>query len=264
MLDFSNENIIHVSNNGIEYIQFRKLLEYGVPHAYTLKRDNIDFTGGAENEESSYKKICNEIKINSNTLVKPYQSHTSKVKCIDMVRKREDVKDVDGLITDAKEVTLTTKNADCILFLLYDPVKKVIANVHSGWRGTYKKIIEKTVVKMVTHYKSNPEDIICCISPSLRKCHFEVDEDVKELFEGIFEFTKQTTDFIKIGEIKENKQKYFIDTVAINKVLLLELGLKEENIIDSNICSMCNSDKIHSARVEGANYKRATALISLG
>jgi len=263
MVDFSNENILHVKTEEIEYIQFKKLLEYGIPNAYTLRGDNIDFSGDSENEESSYKKICDELKIGVDTLLKPCQSHTSVVKCINKVIKIEDLKNIDGLITNTKNISLTTKNADCILFLIYDPVKRVIANVHSGWKGTFKKIIEKAVVKMITHYNSDPKDIICCISPSIRKCHFEVDEDVKELYESIFEFTKQSKDFISVGEIKENKQKYLIDTVLINKILLLNLGLKEENIIDCNICSMCNSDKIYSARVEGEKYKRATAIISL-
>jgi len=255
-----NENILHVKGNGIEYIKFKKLLEHGVTHAYTLKGGNIDFSGDAINEKSSYKKLCDELKLKESSLVKPYQTHSSNIRCINRFVEREDLKDVDGLITDKKDIVITTKNADCILFLIYDPLKKVIANVHSGWKGTFKKIIEVAVVKMITNYKSNPEDIICCICPSIRKCHFEVDEEVKKLCENIFGFIKQTEKFIESGE---GKQKYMIDTVLINKILLLNLGLKEENIIDSGLCSVCNSDKLHSARVEGENYKRATGIIVL-
>ncbi len=65
------------------------------------------------------------------------------------------------------------------------------------------------------------------------------------------------------GEIKEKKQKYYIDTIRINKILLKQLGIKEENIIDCEICSVCNSDKISSNRVEGKKFTRATAIISL-
>ena len=54
-----------------------------------------------------------------------------------------------------------------------------------------------------------------------------------------------------------------IDTVLINKILLTGLGIRKENIIDSDICSVCNSNKISSYRVEGKDFKLATAIISL-
>lgn len=263
MFNFSNEEIIYIKGKDIEYIQFKRLLKYNIRHCYTLKEENLDFSHNSEYEKESYNKICNEIKIDENTLVKPIQTHTSTIRFIDKIIERESLKDVDGLITNQKNIALTTKNADCILFLFYDPVKKVVANVHSGWKGTFQKIAEKTVVKMINYYKCNLEDIICCISPSIRKCHFEVDEDIKKLCENIFGFTEKIEEFIEIGEIKEGKQKYMIDTVLINKILLLELGLKEKNIIDCNLCSVCNKDRINSARSEGENFKRATAIITL-
>ena len=83
------------------------------------------------------------------------------------------------------------------------------------------------------------------------------------LCEEIFKFTGKLDEFIFKGEIKEGKQKYYIDTVKINKILFKDIGIKEENILDSEICSMCNSDKIHSARAEGESFTRAIALIEL-
>lgn len=263
MFNFSNDNIIYQRNGDIEYIQFKRLLKYGIKHAYTLKGENLDFSKDSEYEKSSYARISKAIEIDENTLVKPVQTHTSIVKCIDEVIQSQDLQDVDGLITDKKNIALTTKNADCILFLFYDPIKKVIANVHSGWKGTFQKIAEKTVVKMIDYYKCNPSDILCFICPSIRKCHFEVDEDVKDLCSEIFGFTNQLEEIIEVGEIKDGKTKYMIDTVLINKILLKECGLKEPNIIDCGICSVCNHDRVHSARTEGKNFKRATAIITL-
>lgn len=263
MFNFSNEQIIYKSTGDIEYIQFKRLLKYGIKHCYTLKGDNLDFSKDSKFEKSSYDRIANALEINQNSFVKPIQTHTSVVKCIDRVLDSEDLQDVDGLITDKENIAITTKNADCILFLFYDPVKKVISNVHSGWKGTFQKIAEKAVCKMIDCYKCNPEDIICCICPSIRKCHFEVDEEVKILCEEIFGFTNRLEEIIEVGEIKDGKVKYMIDTVLINKILLKECGLKDKNIIDCNICSVCNQDKIHSARVEGEKFKRATAIITL-
>lgn len=258
-----NDEIIFKDNGEIQYIQFKRLLKYGVKHAYTLKGENLDFSGDSKFEPESYAKIARALEIDENIIVKPKQTHTDVVKCISEVSAREELEDIDGLITDKENIALTTKNADCILFLFYDPVKKIIANVHSGWKGTFQKIAEKTVIKMINLYKCNPKDIIVCICPSIRKCHFEVENDVKELCEEIFGFTSRLEDIIEVGEIKYGKTKYMIDTVLINKILLLECGIKENNIIDCGICSVCNQDKIHSARAEGENFKRATAIICM-
>ena len=163
------------------------------------------------------------------------------------------------MITNKKNIILSTTNADCILLLLFDPVKKVIANIHSGWRGTLQRICVCAINKMKENYGCKEEDIICCICPSIRKCHFEVDRDVYDLFYDEFQDLKNYFDEI----IERKGNKWYIDTVLINKLLLKKIGLKNENIIDSNICSVCNKDLIHSYRAEGKDFKLSTAIISL-
>ncbi len=263
MKKLGNDNIIVKQGNGIQYIQFKRLLEHGIKHAYTLKGDEINFRSDSKEEKESYKKIFESIGLDIKTYVKPQQRHTSNVYCIDKVMKTEELLETDGLITDKENITLVTTNADCILFLFYDPVKKVIANVHSGWRGTFQKIGENAVAKMIEEYNCNPEDIEIYICPSIRKCHFEVDEEVKEECEEIFKYTGKTNEFIEKGEVKDGKQKYFIDTILINRILFLNQGIKENNIYDCDICSVCNSDKIRSYRAEGKDFKLATSIISM-
>lgn len=263
MFNLKNEEIVYVQKDGIEYIQFKKLLKYGIKHAYTLKSKNIDFSFNQDKNSKSYEKICQVLEINPKTVLQPFQTHTDIVKCIDTIELTEELENVDGLITNKPEIALTTKNADCILFIFFDPVKRVIANVHSGWKGTFKKISEKTVQKMINFYGSKAEDILCFISPSIRKDHFEVDEDVKDLCQSIFGFTGRIEEFIEIGEKVDKQQKYYIDTVLINKILLENMGLKSKNIIDSGICSVCNGDKIESVRVDGDLSGRATMIVTL-
>ncbi len=263
MNKLGNDNIIIKQGDGIEYIQFKRLLNYGIKHAYTLKCEGINFRSNSPEEIDSYKKIFDCLGLNLETYSKPLQKHTNNVKCIDRVMEKSELENTDGLITNKENITLVTTNADCILFLFYDPKEKVIANVHSGWRGTFKRIGEKTIEKMIQEYHCNPENIEIYIWPSIRKCHFEVDEDVKLECEEIFGFTNKINEFIQKGQIKEGKQKYFIDTVLINKILFIKMGIKEENIIDCEICSVCNKDKIRSYRAEGKEFKLATSIISL-
>ncbi len=278
-MDLSNENVVHIKKDGIEFLQFRKLLEYKdiINHAYGIGIDRNYRTEKANKEkldEVSYKKaikdytdLCFAIDSSIEHLVKANQYHTDRVKVVThkMNSKMPDIDEeefskIDGLITNKKNIMLSTTNADCILLLFFDPIKKVIANVHSGWKGTLQRISVKTVQKMQKEFSCNPEDIICCICPSIRKCHFEVEKEVKELFEKEFQEIKP-----KETWIEENipNQKWNIDTVKINQILLQKLGLKPENIIDSKICSVCHSNIIHSFRAEKEGYGLSTALIEL-
>lgn len=260
MKDLSNENIIHVKNNGVEYIQFKRLLQYQdkIVHCYTIGRDkNYRRKEAGDN----YIHLCKALEIDYEKLVYSNQLHTDKVESIEEVIDFEKEKlNVDGLCTNAKGVTISTVNADCILLIFYDPIKNVIGNVHSGWKGTLQRISIKTVQKMMQEYGCDPKDIICCINPSIRKCHFEVEAEVKEKFE------KEFIDIENINEIIAEtipNQKWNIDTVLINKILLQRIGLLEENIIDSGLCSVCNKEQIHSFRVEKEGYGVETALIGL-
>lgn len=258
-MDLSNENIIHIKKDNVEYIQFRKLLEYkNITHCYTLKSDGkLNFR--SENNATmlkSYENISRELGFTN--IIKPKQTHSDNITIIE--NNERNLNEIDGLITNEKNVTLGTTSADCISLLFYDPNKNVIANVHSGWRGTEKGIAKKTVQELIEKFNCQPKDIICCICPSIRKCHFEVDEDVKEIFYNKYGDLPEINDIISENTAKH---KYYIDTVLINKFLLRQIGLRKENIIDSNICTVCNSNLFHSYRVDKENSGRNMAIIEI-
>lgn len=263
MRDLSNDIVIQKNKNGMNYLQFRKLLELNVKHAYALKGDfwNIERKGrNLLARKESFRRLCEAIELNAENLTKPNQMHTDNVAIIDKVCTQEELKDTDGVITAKENIVLATTNADCILYLLYDPQNRVIANIHSGWRGSYQRIVEKTIDKMIENFNCNPEDIIVCICPSIRRCCFEVDADVKEMFCEKFSFLENLDEFIVNGY---NENKFYIDTVGINNCLLQAKGIKKENIYDSGICSVCNSDLVHSYRAEKEEFKLSAAIISL-
>lgn len=278
MKDLSNENVVHIVKNGVQYLQFRKLLEYNdlISHSYSLGT-NLDYRTAKVNKEEmlkeeynksieNYKNLCDAINIDYINIIKTNQEHTDNVKIVNNKIKinepdinLKEYNYTDGLITNKSNLILSTTNADCILLIFFDPITRTIANVHSGWKGTLQRISTKTVEKMKKEFNCKPENIICCICPSIRKCHFEVDKDVKEMFEQEFKEIKTNEYIYK----QEDKEKWNIDTIFINKMILKAQGLKESNIIDSGICSVCNSELIHSYRVEKQGYGLATALISL-
>ena len=278
MKDLSNENVIHINKNGVQYLQFRRLLEYKdiLVHAYSLGIDTNFRTSRGKNKKQlspeemqqaykNYDKLCNAIGESYINIVKPNQDHTQNIQKVDKKINLNlpdfnlnKYNSTDGLITAKKDILLATTNADCILLMFFDPVRKVIANVHSGWKGTLQRISVEAIRKMQKEYESCPEDIICCICPSIRKCHFEVEKDVEQLFRD--EFKELNLELIIE---QKSEKKWNIDTVQINKEILKMAGLSEKNIIDSKICSVCNSDLIHSYRVEKEEYGLATAIIGL-
>lgn len=275
MKDLSNENVIHVKKNGIEYLQFKKLLEYSdiINHAYGIGLERNYRTSKNKGDKAynksinDYKDLCTAIGIDYTNCVKPCQEHTKNIRTVKQKMNKgkiefeqEEYKATDGLITNQANIALATTNADCILLIFFDPVKKVISNIHSGWRGTLQRISVQAVNKMKNEYNCNPKDIICCICPSIRKCHFEVHADVQGLYYNEFKNLKEIDNLIVpiLGE-----DRWTIDTVEINKIILKQEGLKEENIIDCGICSVCNSDLIHSFRVEKEGYGLGTAIIEL-
>ena len=266
------ENYIIKNNNGISYLQFTRLLEYEeiIQHAISLKPINIGcnntFYKKQEETYANYQKLCNMLKLDYQNIYRPYQTHTDIVKCVkseDAGIFTKDFRDVDALVTNRKNKILSISIADCIDLLFFDPIKRVIANTHSGWQGTYKLISMKTVENMVDNYGCNPKDIICCIGPSIRKCHFEVDEDISEKFYEKFKYLANINEVISKGRQYNNIQKYNIDTVLINKETMLQIGLKKENIIDCGLCTVCNSDKFHSYRVDKEVAGRNTGIIVL-
>ena len=195
---FENENIIYKDICGVEFIQFKKLLQYDdiVTHAYCLgidknfrtsRADGVKITDEEYNKAlSNYKDLCKVLDLNYINIVKTIQTHTDNISNIEE-KKIEGPdfnthKDVDALCTNKEDIILSTTNADCILLLFFDPVKKVIANVHSGWKGTFQRISVKTVRNMKEKYGCDEKNIIVCMCPSIRKCHFEVGKEVYNLF----------------------------------------------------------------------------------
>ena len=268
MKDLSNENVIHNKKDGFEYLQFRKLLEYeNVKHCFTLKPSdfgsNLTYLEKKEEIIKNFKTLAMEFQFDFENLCRPKQTHTDKVARIEegdegIYNPKFD--NVDGLVTNQREKALILSFADCTPLLFYDPVKKVIANSHSGWKGTMQEIGVRTVEKMQQEYGCDAKDIICCIGPHIRKCHFEVDKDVRDMFYEKFKHLENREDIIQYNQ---EKNKYYIDTTAINKQILQIAGLQKKNIIDSNICTVCNWDICHSFRTEKDLSGRAVSMMML-
>ncbi len=256
----------------VEYYTIDSFSDTGlVKHCFSTRRGGV--SGGVyesmnlrqhcddskENIEKNFEILCSAIGIDKEDLVLSKQVHEDKIMNVGRgdrgngIWKENKFKSADGLITDEPGVALVTFYADCVPLYFLDPKKKVIASVHSGWKGTVKRIGQKTVEKFAADYKSNPEDIIAAIGPSIQVCHFEVGRDVAEIFEKNF----------KSQVVEERGEKVFVNLQKAVAEQLLESGIRSENITDSKICTYCNWEMLFSHRKTGGRRGNLAAVSEL-
>ena len=167
------------------------------------------------------------------------------------------VYEADGLMTDLPGVSLVVYSADCIPILFYDPVRRCVAAVHAGWRGTAAGIATAAVDRMKNVYGSRPEDILAAIGPGICPDCFETHEDVPNAMTAAL-----GTGVLHHIKIKENG-KFAVDLKAINVMRLEHAGLDRSHIAVSSLCTSCDSDKFWSHRKLGTNRGSMAAAIQL-
>ncbi len=155
----------------------------------------------------------------------------------------------DALITDKKNLGLAIAIADCTPIFIYDKKIKVIAAVHSGWKGTEQKILLKTLMKLQKDYNSIAENIICYIGPSISQSNYEVGAEVAQLFDQSF--------LIPIGE------KYLLDVSGLNFKTLLDFGIPKNQIQKSELCTYEFGSLLHSYRRDGNLSGRSLGVIAI-
>ncbi len=142
----------------------------------------------------------------------------------------------DAMITDRTGLMPAVKLADCQGVILHDPVKKVTAVVHSGWRGSVANIIGKTIDRMKRDFGCRPANILAGIGPSLGPCCAEFVNYKSELPEHFWEY-------------KDDRDCF--DFWQISRDQMTGAGLAEENIEFAGLCTACNTDLFYSFRKEG-------------
>ncbi len=151
----------------------------------------------------------------------------------------------DALVTNIPKKLLLIQVADCQPVLLYDPVKKVVANIHSGWRGSIQNIIGKTIDVMCQRFGCASKNIFATVGPSLGPCCAEFINYKKEIPELFWDFKTGINHF---------------DFWSISKDQLKKAGVHSENIFISAICTSCNTDKFYSYRKEGTTGRFAAVI----
>ncbi len=137
----------------------------------------------------NYRRFLKAIGAPEGHIAMTNQVHGGAVRCITTADVKGDPYDkvgyeADGLMTDLPGVTLLVYTADCIPVLFYDPVRRVAAAVHAGWRGTAAVIAAVAVETLEREFGSCPADLRAAVGPAIGKCCFETDSDVPAAMEA--------------------------------------------------------------------------------
>jgi len=185
----------------------------------------------------------------------------------------------DALITREPGVLLVVQTADCIPILLADPRRQVIAAIHSGWRGTVRRIAAKALGRMQMEFGTKPEDVIAALGPGIGQPCYEVGTEVaaefhaqfrnaREWFEGPFDQLADSDNdpnwlpwlTMKPPGHAPPPPRAHLDLLAANRAILEEAGIPQRNISSSGFCTACRSDLFFSFRKERTTGRMIAAI----
>jgi YfiH family protein len=243
--------MLRKKEQGIEWLEFELLAnESGLKHAIFFRHGgyseepfaSLNAGGGSGDDAHAIAKNRKKIAhlIGVKTLISANQVHGAE---IGLVTEASFEENCDALVTQEKEVALMIKHADCQAAIFYDPVRRVVANVHSGWRGSVQNIYGKTVDFLKKTAGSRPENLLVGISPSLGPECAEFIHFRKELPESFWQF-----------QVRPN----YFDFWAISRAQLAAAGILPHHVQVAEMCTFTEKGDFFSYRRDKITGRHAT------
>jgi YfiH family protein len=209
---------------------------------------NMSYSVGDEKNRVKENRVLfsKSIGIDYNSVAYQKQVHSD---IVTVVEKSGICGKSDAMITAKKNLGLAIGTADCCGIFIYDSVQNIISAVHSGWKGTCKKILLKVLQKLSNDFNSKADNLSCYLSPSISQHNYEVGREVAELFDAKY--------------LKSFNDKFLLNISEINKDILLNFGVKKNNIQVSKLCTYEYSSILQSYRRDGKQSGRAWGIIAM-
>ena len=196
-------------------------------------------------------------------VIQGHQVHDCKVAVVDRPdMTREDLEGYDAFVTNLPGVAIGVRTADCIPVLLYDPVRRVIAAVHAGWKGTVLHISRKAIGVMSQCFGCNPADMRAVLGPGIGPRSFQVGEEVVAYFKKAGFPIDEIWSFHGPGDGTPMSGGHHIDLWKANRWLLEQEGIPKEAIQLAGIDTY-TTEAFFSARREGIHCGRIINSIKL-
>ena len=196
-------------------------------------------------------------------VIQGHQVHGSRVAIVERPgMTREELEGYDTFVTNRPGVAIGVRTADCVPVLLYDPVQRVVAAVHAGWKGTVLHISKGVLEAMGQEFGSRPENLLATIGPSIGPDSFQVGEEVADKFKEAGFPMDEIWSFRGPGDGSPMSGGHHIDLWKANRWLLVRLGIPPESIQVVGIDTF-TTPSLFSARREGVACGRIINSIML-
>lgn len=240
----------------------------GISHCFTAKTGgesrgkilglNLGFRVGddAAAVVENYRLVAKDFNFPIERMTAAKQTHSTAITVVTDknagcgVSRLSETFEADGLVTNLCNIPVGVFYADCVPILLADTTAKVVAAVHSGWRGTVGKIAEKAIKVMCDKFGASPQNIIAAIGPSIGPCCFETGAEVGA------EFDDSLCKGLPNGKFK-------VDLWEANRKILTQCGVLPEHIDIFGLCTVCRNDILYSYRTHKDKTGRMGAFIMI-
>lgn len=227
----------------------RVVVAQAAPRGYALFYTTSDFDGrltsAVSDEISSYIRARFGIESSLTTCT---QVHGKTVTRAHHAPQWRECEACDALWSTEPRVALGTKVADCLPVTMIDPVHGVMANVHSGWRGTVQRITAATIDEIERDAAFDAREASVFLGPSIRVCCFEVGEEVAMQFDESY--------------VDRSFDKPHVDVVRFTIDQLRARGFRDDGIHDSRLCTRCDGSIFHSYRRGRTPGERNLAIVA--
>ncbi len=259
--------MIRHQDNGLAYYTFASLDAFPeVVHGITTRHGGVSEgpwaslnltkgTGDApEAVEENLRRVSAAFGFARGDLVSPNQRHTTNVQRVQARDRGLVFPGIDTLMTRDADVPMLLRYADCTPILLYDPVQRAAAVIHSGWRGTVQAAATVAVGALVAQFGSRPADLVAAIGPSIGPCCYEVGEDVVDAVSAAFDRPAALLP-------RQRSGRHHFDLWAANRTLLHDAGVRQ--IETAELCTACHQEDFFSYRGQRGRTGHFGALLAL-
>ena len=166
----------------------------------------------------------------------------------------------DAFVSDAPDVALVVRAADCVPLLIGDRATGAVAAVHAGWRGTAARAAVAALEAMRREFGSRPADFIVAIGPAIGPCCYEVGSDLVDAFAA----AGHERYLIDRWFMKPRDSRMRLNVPGANRDQLILAGVPEDQIFSADLCTAEHLDVLTSYRAEKDRATRIAGVIRAG
>ena len=216
---------------------------------------NLGSTVGDDSDavKENHRRIYANFHLEPNQVVSPHQVHRNHVVRVSSKHSGAIIPATDALITNAQNVALLLRFADCVPVLFYDPICHAVGLAHAGWRGIAAGVIPTCVQAMIKEFGSQSRDIWAGIGPAICKKHYAVNLDVVDAIGATVPRSANIAEKIA--------GQWYADLPETVAAQLLGMGIQQVN--RASLCTACHTDEWYSHRAESGRTGRFGVFVML-